>query len=132
MIVLYLIPELMRRKKIKKYEYPKIPDISRPYDKPQNHTQQSEQNQSLERIPKVEQTSYQTNQGVEKHYGFLTKNYPKVGEEKLVVTPYTSNIIDNGETAEMLLNRATVLNGIIWTEILLPPRAYRSSRFKLK
>lgn len=102
--VLYLVPELLRRRKPKEYKYPEIPNAPNPPAK----------------LPKAEAPLAFSEKT--KSTGFAVK--PQENNVGKKPSPVTTNDATAANTPFHLDNTALV-NGVIWSEILQPPRAYR-------
>ena len=105
MFILYVVPELFKRRKPKKYEYPEFPEA-----KP------AEQPATVERSParafQIISSSFETK---------LHSDSPGI------VTAAPMQLIDIGTTNSWngKLAQHEVINGFIYAEIMLPPRALR-------
>lgn len=96
MLVLYLVPELLRRGKPKKYEYPEIPEP--PVDMPS--------------IPPVKVSK-----------PVVLPVYPEVVIPQAAVSP--ASIDKAGGAPGLSVERNMLLQAVIYSEILQKPRAYR-------
>ncbi|WP_425057567.1 hypothetical protein SCACP_20830 [Sporomusa carbonis] len=113
MLVLYLVPELLkRRKQPEEYKYPEIPD------KPLPPSDISSTDVKIKAIP--QETVFE--QAPE------PKNIWPVIPKAPVVMPSTGNvpkITDSVSPWQGKLSPQMVQNGLIFAEIIQPPRAYR-------
>jgi hypothetical protein len=99
--VIYLLPELLRKRNPKEYKYPDVPEkIWPPKDK------------KITENPPVEPPAY--------------IQHPVQHEPVSPVTYVSGN--DNKNAWQENLNESTVVNGIIFAEILSPPLAKRRSK----
>ena len=108
MVLLYLLPELLRRRKPKKYEYPDVPERvpgPQPSKRPAYTVASSVPTTPF--IPEeVRKPPVQ----------------PSVPMPSAVDVPHTT---DAPNSWQGQLQPAMVQNGLIFAEILQPPRAYR-------
>lgn len=98
MLVLYLVPELLRRGKPKKYEYPEIPEPAPPADMPS--------------VPPAK---------VSKPVALPA--YPEVVIPQAAVSPASAD--KTGVAPRLSVERNMLLQAVIYSEILQKPRAYR-------
>ena len=106
MFILYVVPELLKRRKPKKYEYPEFPE-AKPAEQPAT-VEHSPARTARTIIP----SSFETR---------LHADTPAI------VTAAPMQLIDIGTTNAWngKLAQHEVINGLIYAEIMLPPRALR-------
>ncbi|SHI37596.1 hypothetical protein [Propionispora hippei] len=99
MLVLYLLPELLRRGKPKKYEYPEIPEPAPPANMPSGPPVKGSKPAVLPAYPEVviPQTAV-----------------------SLASTDKTTGVVPS-----LSVDRNMLLQAVIYSEILQKPRAYR-------
>lgn len=100
--VLYLVPELLRRKKNTEYKYPEIPN------------QQEQSKNMTHAIPALSEKAK------------VTSLEAKPQDSSINLKPTT--ISQPSVAAESRIDNTALVNGILWSEILQPPRAYRPLR----
>ena len=108
MVLLYLLPELLRRRKPKKYEYPDFPEKvpgPQPFKRPAYTTASS--------FPPTPFIPDEDRKPAVK---------PAIPMPSAVDVPQTT---DTPNSWQGQLQPAIVQNGLIFAEILQPPRAYR-------
>jgi len=122
MAALYIIPELFKSKKSKEYEYPEIPEIPDPTDIPQKPK------------PKMQSVPASTNKDLAYQYSKAIKATGSVHLNNYPLPPKVSNseaaaptqaLVEKQNEQKAQIDQAVILNGIIWAEVLLPPRAHR-------
>lgn len=113
MLLLYLIPELLkRRKQPKEYKYPDIPDkIPLPVEM---------KSKPVEIKAKQVQPALNTAQHTSENSEISQK--PTVTMPPPVTVPHTT---ETGSPWQGKLSPQIVQNGLIFAEIIQPPRAYR-------
>lgn len=99
MLVLYLVPELLRRGKPKKYEYPEVPEPAPPADMPSVPPAKGSKPAALSAYPEV------------------------------VIPQTVVSLADTDKAAGaapgLSVERNMLLQAVIYSEILQKPRAYR-------
>lgn len=120
MAVLYLVPELLRKKKKVKYEYPLPPDNKPPVPKQEPP------------VPKQKKTTVQHEPKTAKQYmpDFSSKVAKTVPAKETApafqeITPQPSGWKEN-------LNQAVIINGFIFSQILEPPRSRKVFYYQKK
>lgn len=112
MLVLYLVPELLkRRKKTQKYEYPDIPD----------KVPQLPDRTPVEIKAKPSSVSV-TDFSVEVPHPWVSSPKPSLAMPAPVNVPHTT---EPASPWQGKLSPRIVQNGLIFAEIIQPPRAYR-------
>jgi hypothetical protein len=100
MVVFYLVPELLRRRRPQDYQYPKIPEQTPPVQ------------MKMQQEKSVHQEPLAAKKAISQHS--VTPPVGKVPTDSQE-QPAWQGKIDN----------AVLVNGVIFAEILQPPRAYR-------
>lgn len=98
MLVLYLVPELLRRGKPKKYEYPEVPEPAPPADMPS--------------VPPAKSSKP------------VALPYPEVVIPQTVVSLASADKAA-GAAPGLSVERNMLLQAVIYSELLQKPRAYR-------
>lgn len=120
MAILYIIPELLRGKKPKEYKYPDIPEAP-----------------EIPKVPevppaKLEKASHSyPKAAITTDKPVIPLNYTvteKKGDTLTVPSPVCA--VTESSVPSISFNQADLRNGIIWAELLLPPRAHRPLLFK--
>ncbi|BBB92786.1 MAG TPA: hypothetical protein PKA28_02825 [Methylomusa anaerophila] len=114
MVLLYVVPELLKRRKTKEYEYPDIPDTPDtkiPPEMANTPTPIHKMEQVNQEEPVGDLSAYASHPFAAANNMPPPVNIPQVRE---VISPWREK-----------LTSQTIANGIIFAEILLPPRAYR-------
>lgn len=113
MLVVYVIPELLkRRKQPKEYEYPDIPEkVPKPQPAEIKHKQPQ-----IKKPPVLQPLNYDSPNSATSHHK------PTVSMPAPVVVPQTIEAVSSWQGK---LSPHVVQNGLIFAEILQPPRAYR-------
>ncbi|MEN6566662.1 MAG: hypothetical protein ABFC57_10185 [Veillonellales bacterium] len=111
--ILYLVPELLRRRKSPaEYKYPDIPAKTPPTKK--DHRQQPAQ-----RVPALQDTYQQTVMPA-------AEQASQINQAAVMPLEVSKPFFLPGSSAwQGKLDRNAVINGVIFSEILQPPRAYR-------
>lgn len=102
MVALYLIPEILKRKNPKEYRYPEAPTPKAP----------RYESQEAQFPPAVAISKYSVSEAVDLR-----------GKETPSIITVNEKNYNCQQTRQ--LDQAALLNGVIWAEILLPPRAHR-------
>ncbi|MCX7781086.1 MAG: hypothetical protein N2491_09275 [Negativicutes bacterium] len=108
MAILYILPEIFKRRRPKKYEYPEIPG------KPADHA------------PAPPQPELKTTAFLQKEWHQPASLQPKPATSGTISAPL--ELIDHPENVTAwhgAISRQTIINGFIFAEILQPPRALR-------
>lgn len=124
MAALYIIPELLRGKKTKEYEYPEIPEMPDQTNIPNKHSKPTTQSAPIP--PKIKH-QYQHSKDAKVPSVTPFHKYPlppKVSANEVAPAPILADM-DNQPEHKAQFDQAAILNGIIWAEVLLPPRAHR-------
>ncbi|MDD4602089.1 hypothetical protein SDC9_08965 [bioreactor metagenome] len=114
MAALYFIPEVLRRKKPQEYKYPEIPDT-----------------QSLPKpvsLPTMKKAPHYKPKEVVIPSNFNSSTHPlleKGGHHETLPSLPIASIEKNRTSPNIQFDQTAVLNGVIWAEVLLPPRAHR-------
>ncbi|MDR3565199.1 MAG: hypothetical protein P4N59_27700 [Negativicutes bacterium] len=111
MAVFYLVPELLKRRRPKTYEYPEIPD----------------QVPLPERVPSSAPGRIRENPAVQLAEA-KTDIEPPRPHIRPPETPVATVAMEEYSPWQVKLDQTTVISGIIYAEILQPPRAMRPLR----
>ena len=123
MAALYIIPELLKNKKPKEYKYPEIPEIPDQTDMPQKPSIPKTQSESL---TLKKHSPYQYSKDIkipDSTYSTYCALPPKVSNSE--ASAPMSACLERQPEQRVQMDQAAILNGIIWAEVLLPPRAHR-------
>lgn len=117
MAILYIIPELLRGKKPKEYKYPEIPEVP-----------------EIPKVPKappvkLEKASHSYPEVVIATDKPVNSSNLTIIETMPIPSPACS--ITESSVPSINFNQAELLSGVIWAEVLLPPRAHRPLPFKV-
>jgi hypothetical protein len=109
MALFYLVPELLKRRRPKTYEYPQIPDRVPTETMPSPAPVKTGENVAVSFADKTE---------------LAVPPHPKVQPLDLPVAAAVAEY----SPWQASLDQASIVNGIIFAEILQPPRAFRPLR----
>lgn len=124
MAALYIIPELLRGKKTKEYEYPEIPEMPDQTNMPNKPKKPVPQSAP---VPPKMKHPYQHSKDIKQPSAAQLNKYmlpSKVSNSEVVSAPMLASI-DKHTEQKAQFDQAMILNGVIWAEVLLPPRAHR-------
>lgn len=120
MVALYLIPEILKRKNPKEYKYPEIPEKPNP---PEARPLPTISKAPTPKAPRYESQEAQFPPAVAISKYSVSEAVDLRGKE----TPSIITVNEKNYNCQQSrqLDQAALLNGVIWAEILLPPRAHR-------
>lgn len=121
MIVLYVVPELLKRyKKKQPYQYPEFPQTG---DQPENAGTPGTLSQGT-KPPQI--PAYASEKGTPGEAGDLIWAVPKT--DPALLATETASI----QTGAHYLNSQNAMQGIVWAEIIAPPVSLRRRRFAVR